>query len=132
MNQRLWLILSIALGGAIGALLRYWSSGMVYKYVTSIFPWGTLAVNLLGAFILGFLWNIFNYYVIPAHFKIFITIGVLGAFTTFSTYALETINLFRDGELLFGLLNIALNNVLGLILVFAGLIISRTLLYLFT
>lgn len=120
-------LLFIALGGAAGALLRYSVSGAAYKFFDGVLPWGTLLVNLIGCFAIGFLWQIFEYLASSPNTRAFVFVGILGAFTTFSTYGLETFNLFREGEVKFALLNILASNVLGIALVIAGFIASRFL-----
>lgn len=110
----------IALGGAIGALLRFGLSGFISKYFDVAFPWGTLAVNLSGCLLIGFLWEILSNAVIAPNWRAFILIGVLGGFTTFSTYGLESISLLREGEIKFALVNIFLSNGVGLALVLIG------------
>jgi CrcB protein len=117
----------IAIGGALGTLLRYGVGGFVYRHMGGVFPWGTLAVNLCGAFIIGFLSALFEATAISPTVRSFATIGVLGGFTTFSTYTLESFNLVRDGELRLALSNILFSNVLGILLVFAGIVAFRYL-----
>ncbi|NOZ04698.1 MAG: fluoride efflux transporter CrcB [FCB group bacterium] len=120
-------LLFIAVGGALGALFRYAISGMTYRFLDGGFPWGTLVVNLSGAFAIGFLWGLSERTTISPEFRSFAFIGFIGSFTTFSTYALETINLFRDSEMKFALSNILISNVLGIILVLVGLVASKYL-----
>ncbi|MFQ5455493.1 MAG: fluoride efflux transporter CrcB [Nitrospirota bacterium] len=120
-------LLSIAIGGAVGTLLRYAVSGLTYRYVGGVFPWGTLSVNLIGSFIIGVLGGIFEKAAFSSNLKMFILIGILGAFTTFSTYSLESFNLFRSGEIKLMVSNVLINNVLGIILVLCGFITSRYL-----
>ena len=119
--------LMIALGGGIGALLRYGISGLTYRFMDGGFPWGTLAVNLLGCFFIGFLWVIFERTILPPSGRDFIFIGLLGALTPFSTYGFETVNLLRDGEFRQALMNFALNNLLGVALVLAGMFLAAKL-----
>ena len=120
-------LLIIAAGGAAGALLRYAVAGFVYNHTGQDFPWGTLVVNLSGAFLIGFLWQLFERTVVTPNTRTFLLVGVLGAYTTFSTYGLETAALFREGESRLALWNILASNVLGLVAVFLGLIAARTL-----
>lgn len=115
----------IAIGGAIGALLRYWISGVANRLFYSEFPWGTLSVNLIGSLIIGFLWGISEFVFISRDMKVLIFIGILGSFTTFSTFSLESFHLLRDGEYGFLSINIFLNFFLGIVLVFAGVFLSR-------
>jgi CrcB protein len=118
-------LLVIALGGAVGAILRYYLSGFAYQYLKDDFPWGTLLVNLLGAFIIGYLWGIFEEVSVSVALRTFILVGMIGAFTTFSTYALETFNLLREGEIKSVLLNILVSNLLGIMLVWIGYVSSK-------
>lgn len=122
---------SIALGGAIGALLRYGLSGLTYRWIGPTFPWGTLAVNLLGSFAIGLLWPIFETTTIWPNARVFLFIGLLGAFTTFSTYTLESLNLLRDGEVSLAIWNILASNVLALALVCLGFVLARVMINLF-
>ena len=117
--------LFIGIGGAIGALLRYVVSGIGSRYSDGVFPAGTLAVNLIGCFIIGLLWSIFEEYAVSSSLRVFIFIGILGGFTTFSTFALENFNLLRDGEKALVFLNIVLSIVCGLFLVFAGYMVAK-------
>jgi fluoride exporter len=113
-------LILIGLGGAIGAVARYILSGIDYKFSGGVFPVSTLIVNLLGSLVIGFLWGLFEVVVVSSNVRMFIFMGILGGFTTFSTFALENFNLIRDGEhgIAFG--NILLSNVLGIGLVFLG------------
>ncbi len=115
----------VALGGALGSVLRYGLSGAVHRLIDSEFPWGTMVVNLVGSFLIGFLWDSFERAAFTPAMRTFIFIGVLGAFTTFSTYTLENVNLLRDGELRLALMNVAVSNAVGIALVFAGFWASR-------
>lgn len=110
----------IALGGAIGALMRYGFSGLIHRSYKGIFPLGTLSVNLLGSFIIGLVWCWSETVFVSQNMRVFIMIGVLGAFTTFSTFNLENFNLIRDGEAGLALVNLVISNVLGIGFVFAG------------
>ncbi len=107
-------ILSIAFGGAIGAVLRYIISGLAYDRFGADFPYGTLAVNLAGCFLIGFLSYAFSETAVSPNTRALILTGGLGAFTTFSTYGLESVYLWRDGEIQTALLNILANNIIGL------------------
>jgi len=118
----------IAAGGVVGALLRYGVSGFTYKYVSGIFPWGTLAVNLSGCFLMGLLWAVSERLALPESFKPFVFVGILGAFTTFSTFALETFQLLRDREIKIALFNMLASNILGIAFLIAGFVIAKTLL----
>ncbi len=115
-------------GGALGTLFRYLISGLPYKYTDSIFPWGTLLVNIIGAFLIGLIWGVFEERGISPQVRTFIFIGILGGFTTFSSFALETMNLFKEGAIKLALLNILANNLLSIVLVFGGFFLAKGLL----
>lgn len=90
--------LYVALGGAIGALLRYGVSGWVQEWTAGTFPWGTMTVNVTGSLLLGFAVVWLESAVSPPEVRQFAAIGLLGAFTTFSTFSLEATSLLRDGD----------------------------------
>ncbi len=115
----------IAIGGSAGAVSRYLVSKGINMLSSGIFPYGTFAVNIIGAFLIGFLFSIFNNLVIPVHYKSMITVGFLGAFTTFSTYSLESVNLLMGGEYKIASLNILLNNFFSLTAVMGGIFLFR-------
>jgi CrcB protein len=121
-------LILIALGGMIGALARYGLSRFVQLSVNQIFPWGTMFVNLSGSLAIGLFYELFDRAVIPSDLRSLITIGFLGAYTTFSTYSLETINLLREGEIRLCLINVVLSNVLGLVLVVLGIYAAKLML----
>jgi len=118
----------IAIGGSLGALARYGISLVVYHQGGETFPWGTLVVNITGCFLIGFFSGIFEGTIIPSAWRSFITIGFIGAYTTFSTYSFETVNLLQDGEISLATANILANNVFGIAFVLLGSGISRLML----
>jgi CrcB protein len=118
---------AIAAGGALGAVLRFALSGMAYNVLGQEFPWGTLVVNLIGCFVISFLSQLFESMTISANMRVLVLVGGLGAFTTFSTYALENMNLLRDGQLSLALVNIAVSTVVGILFVFLGVVIAEYL-----
>jgi CrcB protein len=124
---KLMKIIYLLTGGAIGTVGRYALSGLTYRYLEGTFPYGTLLVNLLGSLLIGFLWGIFETENMSPGIRNFIFIGLLGGFTTFSTYSLETLNLARDGELKLAMANILANNLGGLLLVIIGFIVANGL-----
>ena len=118
----------IAAGGAVGALFRFWVSSGVYAVTGRDFPYGTLVVNLLGSLLMGFLYiALIERIAVSAEWRSFLLIGVLGAFTTFSTFSIETLNLFEDGELVRAFLNIVLSVVLCVGAAWLGIIMGRQL-----
>jgi CrcB protein len=121
----------VAAGGAIGTVFRYSLSGLDYKFSNGVFPFSTLFVNLTGSFIIGFLWGLFEGLTVSPDIRMFIFIGILGGFTTFSTFSLENFNLLRDGEIKIALWNIFITNIGGIALVFIGFILSKYLISIF-
>jgi fluoride exporter len=108
-------ILMVAAGGATGAVLRYLIGGWCQKLMNSPFPIGTLAINVTGCFLIGFLATVFSRYIlIRDEYRIAILIGVLGGFTTFSTFGWETFSLINDGQKWHAAANLLLSNVVGL------------------
>ena len=121
-------VLVIAGGGAVGALLRYWLSNGMHALFGRGFPYGTLVVNVLGSFAVGFLFVLFlERMALSVEWRAGILIGVLGAFTTFSTFSIETLNLLEDGAHLKASLNVALSIALCLGVAWFGLLLGRTL-----
>lgn len=118
-------IIYIAIGGAVGAILRYSISGYAYRSFEGALPWGTLAVNLIGCFAIGILWNVFETMAHSPNTRAFIFIGILGAFTTFSTFGIESFHLFKEGQIKYGIINILISNIGGIGLVFLGYIASK-------
>jgi CrcB protein len=115
-------ILLVGLGGFLGALLRYSISGAVQGWFKSVsFPSGTLFVNLVGCLLIGSLSQLAETRgMISSEARSFIFVGLLGAFTTFSTFGDDTVNLFKKGEELLSLLNIGTHLVLGISAVWLG------------
>jgi CrcB protein len=110
------------MGGFLGSVLRYLASGWLQHAVKSIdFPYGTLAVNLAGCFVIGLLSQLAEARgVFTEETRLLIFVGVLGGFTTFSTFGNESFNLMRDGNPFFALINVAAHVVLGIAAVWAG------------
>ncbi|MFQ3675952.1 MAG: fluoride efflux transporter CrcB [Endomicrobiia bacterium] len=118
-------ISSILLGGSFGALARYLVSKQIYLFTNDIFPWGTLIVNLTGSLLIGFFYEIFNNVIVSVEIRNFITIGFLGAYTTFSTFSLENFNLLKESEYKLFTINFLLNNIFGLVCVLFGFYFAR-------
>lgn len=112
----------VALGGALGSVFRYLLGTYAQTLSKSIdFPYGTLAVNLLGCFVIGFLSQLAETRgAFTSEARTFIFIGILGGFTTFSSFGNDTINLLHDGETFNALANVGANVIFGLILVWLG------------
>jgi CrcB protein len=114
-------LLLIGLAGFVGTLGRYWLSGVVARRYGETFPYGTFAVNALGCLLAGFLFYLmYDRFLSSPTSRSVVFIGLLGGFTTFSSYGLQTFTLLREGEVFLALLNIALSNIAGLFLVWAG------------
>ena len=118
-------LVAIAAGGALGALLRYGCSSLAGRMLGDAFPWGTLIVNLSGCLLIGMLWAISERSPLTPRTSAFLFTGVLGSFTTFSTYGLESFHLLREGQIFAGIGNIVLSNGAGLVLVVAGYLLGR-------
>lgn len=119
-------LISIAIGGAVGALCRYGMSNGIYALLGRGFPYGTLSVNLLGSIIMGTAYvMMLERMDVSPEWRAGITIGLLGAFTTFSTFSIETLNLLEDGESLKAGLNILLSVSLCISGCWLGMIIGR-------
>jgi CrcB protein len=121
-------ILIVAAGGALGSVARYGLSGLVHRYVQGTFPWGTLAVNVLGCLAIGVaLHHIQDRQSLGPNARLFLTIGILGGFTTFSSFGYETVQLAAGGQWGAALGNILGNVALGLGAVWLGWIGARAL-----
>ena len=116
----------IAIGGAFGAMMRFLSQATVYELVGKTFPFGTLFVNVTGSFLMGllsiFLVEKFN---LSAEWHLAILVGVLGSFTTFSTFSIETLVLFEQGDLFKAFTNITISIVLCIGAVWAGAFFAK-------
>jgi CrcB protein len=122
----LGVVVTIALGGALGALARYGISRWIHV-AKDTFPWATFVTNLSGAFVLGlFLTVAINRFPQRKFARPFVAIGFLGAFTTFSTMAVETVTLIKDGDALLGSFYIVVSVGAGLACVFSGIVAGRT------
>jgi len=113
-------LLVVFLGGGIGSALRFVISSAVQRASGGDFPFGTLTVNLAGCFVIGLLWGISGRVNMPFLLSAFLFAGILGGFTTFSSFSIETVSLIHDGAWRMALLYAALSNILGLGLAAAG------------
>lgn len=121
-------VVAIALGGAVGSVLRFWMSSSVHALLGRSFPYGTLSVNVLGSLLMGFLFVLFldrlgNDTVLRAG----VLIGLLGGFTTFSAFSIETVNLIEQGEHLRAALNAAASVLLCVGATWIGVVLGRQL-----
>jgi len=121
-------LIAIAVGGAVGALLRYGVSVGVAGLLGRGFPYGTLAVNVLGCLAMGILYVLLlERLALGAEWRAALLVGLLGAFTTFSTFSMETLLLVENGEQLRALGNIAATVVLCLLATWVGIVLGRSL-----
>jgi len=121
-------ILAIAAGGAVGAVLRFALSNGIYRMVGRDFPYGTLTVNVLGSLLMGFLFiTMVERQIVSAEWRAALLVGLLGAFTTFSTFSMETIALLEDGELFRALMNVVLSVLFCLAATWIGISVGRQL-----
>lgn len=119
-------LLLIGLAGALGALARYGLGGLVQRYAGVTFPWGTFVVNIIGAFLFGFIWSLVEQrLVISVETRVIILSGFLGAFTTFSSFMFETSSLIGEAQWGLAVLNVVGQVILGLMAMFLGLAAGR-------
>jgi fluoride exporter len=124
----LQIYLWIGLGSALGGMARFWCSGVMARLIGETFPWGTLFVNVLGSLIIGFFATMTapdGRLFVDATMRQFVMLGVLGGFTTFSSFSLQTLNLLNDGEWLYAGLNIGASVILCLVAVWIGHIVAE-------
>lgn len=122
------LYLMIALGGSAGALTRFAVSAFINNLASASFPLGTLFLNVTGSFIIGFLFQVYQSVLVSDEIKMFITVGFLGSYTTFSTYSLETLNLFLAHEYKSAILNVAVSNILAVSMSLLGMAAAKIIL----
>jgi len=121
-------VIAIAAGGAAGALLRYWVSNGAYGLLGRGFPHGTLVVNVLGSLVMGLLYVLFlERMTVAPEVRAGVLIGLLGAFTTFSTFSIETLNLIEQAALFKAGLNILLSVVACILATWLGVSVARQL-----
>jgi len=120
------LILTIASGGAVGAVLRHFMNNAVTTWWGSSFPWGIFAVNVAGSFAMGLLISLFAHVWQPSQeIRMFLTVGLLGAFTTFSTFSLDAVTLIERGAVGAAALYVAGSVVLSIGGLYAGMMMVR-------
>jgi fluoride exporter len=113
-------IILVALGGAIGSLMRYFVALLLKNFYSGEFPWHTFTVNIIGCFFIGlvFSWSLQN--ISFENIRLFLMVGILGGFTTYSSFGLETFDLIKQGKIIIALAYIFTTNAVGLIAVFSG------------
>ena len=120
--------LIIALGGAIGSMLRFWAGGYVSGPLGTRFPYGTFVINVTASFLIGFIMTVLaeRTHLSPS-WRYLLVIGFLGGYSTFSSFEYETFRVFEDGEFLIAAMNIALSVGVGFVAVWIGAITGRTI-----
>lgn len=123
------LVVAIAAGGAIGAVLRHYASLLTLNVIGMQFPWGTLSVNVIGSFFMGALITYFAESWNPSQeVRAFLTVGLLGAFTTFSAFSLDFVTLWQRGEIYAAMGYVVASVVLSICALLAGMILVRQVL----
>ena len=118
--------LLVGAGGMAGAMLRYWLGGLIGNATSGKFPYGTLAVNVIGCFIIGFFLTLgYERFSWSPELRLFVAVGILGGLTTFSTFSYETITLFREGVYLQGFINATASLVGCLAATFLAIAVAR-------
>jgi len=120
----------ITVGSALGGIARYWCSGVIANAFGATFPFGTLIVNVVGSFIIGFFATLTGpdgRVFVPSEYRLFVTVGFCGGYTTFSSFSLQTLTLMQDGEWLHAAANIVSSVALCLLAVWLGHIAAASL-----
>ncbi len=120
-------VLLVALGGAIGSAARYLVGVFIGNYFGPYFPWGTFIVNVSGSFLIGLVLGLVGGGILPTEARPFLAVGILGGYTTFSTYSHESLQLIQDGQLGVVVLNTLGQVALGLAAVYFGVVLARAL-----
>lgn len=121
------ILLLIGTGGFIGSVLRYVITLAIQNRFLHTFPYGTLAVNIIGCFAIGLVFSFSEKGNLPHEWRLFLATGICGGFTTFSAFSIETLSLMRDGHMLPAILYVAASVLLGLLATFLGLSIVKIL-----
>jgi CrcB protein len=120
--------LIVALGGAIGSMLRFWAGGYVSARLGTRFPYGTFVINITASFLIGFIMTLLSERTHwSPNWRYLIPIGFLGGYSTFSSFEYETFRVFQDGELLIAGMNILFSVAVGFLSVWLGVITGRTI-----
>lgn len=114
------------MGGGIGATLRYLIFYYFERMHHSVFPWPTFIVNLVGSFLIGFLWGFFDKYYVSPGLRMFVFVGILGSFTTFSTYAFDIASMIHDGQIKNMIVYVLASNILAVGLAVGGFFLASS------
>lgn len=120
----------IALGSALGGMARYGCSSLISNWIGPTFPWGTLVVNVVGSFVIGFFATLTGpdgRVLVPSDARQFVMVGLCGGFTTFSSFSLQTLALAQDGEMLRAGANVGGSVLACLVAVWAGYVVAAAL-----
>ena len=122
------MVLSIAAGGALGSVLRHFAGKSAVMLFGAAFPYGTLFVNVAGSFVMGVFVSLFAHTLNPSQeMRAFLTVGLLGGFTTFSSFSLDVATLYERGQIGTAALYVALSLILSFAGIFAGIFLVRSL-----
>lgn len=120
-------IILVGVGGFLGSVFRYLVTILLARQFTTSFPLGTLTVNIVGCFLIGILFALSEKgNLLTPEWRIFLTTGFCGGFTTFSTFSYESIRLLQDGELLYLSLNVALSVIVGFAATYLGMFVIKS------
>ncbi len=120
-------LLAVAFGGSIGAVLRFLIYELIETRFHSDFPWATLTVNLLGSLVIGFLWGYFGRIYVSPGMRLLIFVGILGSFTTFSTFAFDNFSLIKNGDYVYMVSYFLVTNFFGISLAIGGYLLSKSI-----
>lgn len=119
------IILAIGLGSSIGGMLRHVLAESIQQKLQSTLPFGTFTINVIGCFLIGIVFGLFDRGNLSQEWRLFLATGLLGGFTTFSAFSMETVNLLRDGQYWSVMTYVAGSVVIGLLATFAGISITK-------
>lgn len=119
-------LLLIALGGGIGSVMRFLVTVGIHQWFHKVFYWGTISVNIIGSFLIGIAWAFFENHIEQENLRFFIMLGMLGGFTTFSSFSLESLNLFKAGEIRMAIQYILISNFGGIIAAYIAYMGAQT------